>query len=138
MKSKLLFFIIVLISKISFGQDLAYENYSVLGYLSNNLKGINISICDTLTEKNNESYFVGNYLKLENGLDKKFFYLKFDSVEFSLDSSIRDTFYVSNNYDIFFIESGTIKIGFILAYDFDENNICYGVRFVDRILLFDH
>ena len=137
MKKLFQFLILFLISNITFGQNLAHDNYSVWDYLSNNLKGIKISICDTLTEKEKENSFLGKYLTTEISSNKKFFYLKFDSLEFSLDYSIRDTIFELNNYDIFIIHSDWLEIGLILQYLTDKTFNNFGVYIDNRILLKD-
>ena len=129
--------IIVLISKIAIGQNLAQDNYSVWDYLNKSLKGIHFSICDTLTEKAKDNSFFGKYLTTKISSNKESFYLKFDSVEYSMEYSIRDTVFVSNNYDIFFMESGDKKIGFVLHYSMDENFANFGAYLLDIILLYD-
>jgi len=137
MKKILLFFIIFLISKIVFGQNLALDNYSVWDYLDKNLKGIHFSICDTLTEKEKSNSFFGKYLTTKKSSNKESFYLKFGSVEFSLEYSIRDTVFISNNYDIFSTESGDKKLGFVLRYSMDENFANFGAYLLDIIMLYD-
>lgn len=122
---------------MSIGQSLIDEDNLLWDYLSNSLKDIHISVYDTLSEKDREDLFVGNYLTCEKSINKKSFYLKFDNLKYTIDYSIRDTAFVYNNYDIFFIESGALKIGLILSYFTDENNICYGAYFLNRILLID-